>query len=61
MWSEFSNLRMSLSDKSSDQSYFWTPEWQAAEREAEADIAAGRYKTFDTIDELLEDLHSSDD
>lgn len=25
-----------------DQAWFWTPEWQAKEREADADIAAGR-------------------
>lgn len=25
-----------------DQAWFWTPEWQAGEREADADIAAGR-------------------
>ena len=41
-------------DKS--QSYFWTEEWQKAEQEADADIKAGRVKTFDTIDELFADL-----
>lgn len=25
-----------------DQAYFWTPEWQAGEKEAEEDIAKGR-------------------
>jgi hypothetical protein len=29
-----------------DQRWFWTPEWQAKEREADADRAAGRVKTF---------------
>jgi hypothetical protein len=36
-----------------DQRWFWTKEWQAREREAEADIAAGRVQTFETVDELL--------
>ena len=40
-----------------DQAYFWTPEWQKAEREASEDIKKGRYKTFDSVDELIADLH----
>lgn len=43
-----------LIDKS--QAYFWTPEWQAAEREASADIAEGRVEEFDNVDELLSSL-----
>ena len=43
-----------LVDKS--QAYFWTEEWQKGEAEAEADIRAGRVKTFDSVEELLEDL-----
>jgi AbrB family looped-hinge helix DNA binding protein len=43
-----------LVDKS--QAYFWTEEWQKGEAEAEADIKAGRVKTFDSVEELLEDL-----
>ncbi len=39
-----------------DQAWFWTEEWQAGEREAEADLAAGRYDTFDTMEELIDDL-----
>jgi hypothetical protein len=34
-----------------DQRWFWTKEWQAGEREAEADIAAGRTRTM-TFDEF---------
>ena len=41
-------------DKS--QAYFWTKEWQDAEREASKDIKAGRVKTFETVEELVEDL-----
>ncbi len=45
----------------SSQEYFWNPAWQAAEREASEDIAAGRTKTFDTVDALFVDLDSSED
>lgn len=38
------------------QAWFWTPEWQAAEREVDADLAVGRYGTFDTMDEFLASL-----
>ena len=40
----------------SSQAYFWTKEWQEAEKEATEDIKAGRVKTFDTVQELLSDL-----
>ena len=43
-----------LVDKS--QAYFWTKEWQEAEREADEDIKAGRVKPFNSADELFEDL-----
>jgi AbrB family looped-hinge helix DNA binding protein len=39
-----------------DQTWFWTEEWQAAEREAEDDLRAGRLKAFETLDELIADL-----
>jgi len=39
-----------------DQAWFWAEEWQAGEREAEADLAAGHYETFDTMEELIDDL-----
>jgi antitoxin PrlF len=35
------------------QAWFWTREWQAGEREADADLAAGRTETFTTSDEFL--------
>ncbi|HKF19076.1 MAG TPA: AbrB/MazE/SpoVT family DNA-binding domain-containing protein [Candidatus Dormibacteraeota bacterium] len=38
------------------QAWFWTPEWQAGEREASADIAAGRLKVFDSDDAFLASL-----
>jgi len=38
------------------QEWFWTEEWQAMEQEAEADLAAGRHETFDTMEEFLASL-----
>jgi antitoxin PrlF len=40
----------------SSQAYFWTKEWQEAEKEASEDIKAGRVKTFNTAEELFTDL-----
>jgi antitoxin PrlF len=40
----------------SSQAYFWTKEWQKAEKEASEDIKAGRVKTFDTAEELFAEL-----
>ncbi len=40
------------------QAYFWTAEWQAAEREADEDIRAGRVRVFESVDELLADLEA---
>lgn len=40
------------------QTWFWTDEWQAGEREADRQIEAGETKHFDSIDELLDDLNS---
>jgi len=40
------------------QAWFWTPQWQAGEREADADLAAGRGETFNSGKEFLEALRS---
>ena len=37
----------------SSQEWFWTPEWQAGEREADADQVAGRTEVFETGDAFL--------
>ena len=42
------------------QAYFWTERWQAGEREAEADLEAGRYQDFDSIEDLLADLEADE-
>ncbi len=38
------------------QSWFWSPEWQEGEREAEADLVAGRGETFESGDVFLDAL-----
>lgn len=35
------------------QAYFWTKEWQAAERRADDDIKRGRVKTFKSMKDLI--------
>jgi hypothetical protein len=36
-----------------DQAWFWTPEWQHKEHEAEADKAAGNVERYDNDEEFL--------
>ncbi|MBW1671365.1 MAG: AbrB/MazE/SpoVT family DNA-binding domain-containing protein [Deltaproteobacteria bacterium] len=43
-----------------EQAWFWTPEWQAKEMEAEEDLRSGEYKDFENVKDLLKDLHSED-
>lgn len=40
-----------------DQRWFWTPEWQAGEREAEDQIAAGGGKVFHDLDDMFKYLN----
>ena len=47
-------LRPQSSDPS--QAWFWTKRWQRMEREADEDFAAGRYSTFDDVEDFLADL-----
>lgn len=35
-----------------DQAWYWTPEWQAGEAEADADLVAGRFVRFRTAEEM---------
>lgn len=39
-----------------DQRWFWTPEWQAKEREVDEALARGEYKVADSVDDLLKEL-----
>ena len=41
-----------------EQTYFWTPEWQAKEQAADRAIAEGRVRTFDTMDQMLDFLNA---
>ncbi len=41
-----------------DQSWFWTDEWQKRHREAKNDLAAGRFREFDDVEDLLAELNS---
>ena len=41
-----------------DQLWYWTPEWQAKEREADEDEAAGRFKSFKSAKKLIASLKS---
>ena len=34
------------------QAWFWSPEWQAGEREADEDLASGRTEVFDTDEDF---------
>lgn len=39
-----------------EDAWFWTKEWQEGEREAEADIKAGRVKKAKSAEELIRSL-----
>ena len=41
-----------------DQAWFWTEEWQAKEREADADLAAGRVTRFESDEAFLAALEA---
>lgn len=41
-----------------EQTYWWTEAWQQGERAAEADLRAGRIKTFATREEFLRELNA---
>ena len=43
------------------QAYFRTERWQAGERETDADLAAGRYQDFDSIEDMLDDLETDEE
>jgi hypothetical protein len=43
-----------------DQTWFWTPEWQAGEREADADVAAGRVEHFEDGEAFVASLRDED-
>ena len=40
-----------------DQSWYWTPEWQAAEKEADEDISEGRIHRFKNVNNAIKFLN----
>ena len=44
-----------------DQAWFWTKRWQEMERDAQADIKAGRVTHYSDVDEAIADLQGSED
>ena len=46
-----------MAERDPEQAYFWTPEWQEQERIAEEEIRRGDVLTFESIEELLSNLH----
>ena len=42
----------------SSQKWFWTEEWQKGEEEADRDIRTGRVKSFNNVEDLIDDLDS---
>jgi len=43
-----------------DEAFYYTPEWQAAEREADEDIRLGRVYRFDDVEDTIDFLHNHD-
>jgi AbrB family looped-hinge helix DNA binding protein len=39
-----------------DQLWFWTPEWQAKEREVDEALARGEFKEASSVEELLKEI-----
>jgi AbrB family looped-hinge helix DNA binding protein len=44
-----------------EQAWFWSERWQKLEREAQADIDAGRVSHYTNVDEAISDLERLDD
>lgn len=42
--------------KETDQSWFWTDEWQKRYRESKEDLSEGRFLNFDDVEDLLAEL-----
>jgi hypothetical protein len=47
--------------RASDQEWYWKPDWQAGEREADVDIAAGRGRIFGSDEAFLDALEAGVD
>jgi hypothetical protein len=40
-----------------DQAWFWSPEWQAGEREVDEQLARGECEAFDSMEDAIAYLH----
>lgn len=40
------------------QEWFWSEEWQAGEKKIDDELAKGEYASFNSMDDLIKDLHS---
>lgn len=47
-----------LINKSQVYYWYWSPEWQTAEHEADEDIAAGRVRSFDNVEDAIAHLRN---
>ncbi len=43
-----------------DQAWFWTERWQKLEAEAEQDIREGKVKSFDSVEDLIDEMEEKD-
>ncbi len=41
-----------------DQTWFWSSEWQERYRQAKQDLSEGKYKEFDDVEALIQELKS---
>ncbi len=48
-----------LAEHAPDQAWFWTPEWQAGERQADADKTAGRFTRYEDGETFLAALREA--
>ena len=53
--------RLNQEDIFKGQSWYWTPEWQTAEKEADEDIATGRIHRFKNVNNAIKFLHKQTD
>lgn len=42
-----------------DQAWFWKERWQKLEAEADRDVAEGRTKTFDSVEDLFHEIEGT--
>ena len=43
-----------------DQAWFWTERWQKLEEEAKREIREGKVKSFDSVEDLIDEMEGKD-